>query len=78
MTLLKKLDRISRELEKITSILAEIEEKDREVILEHTSLDHELSKLRAVKNESNLSEKLSSIRGESLELKRQVETCQSF
>jgi hypothetical protein len=69
---LKKLDRISRELERATVPLTEIEQQERAAIAEHTALDNQLTRLRLVSQEANLQDQLSSFQHEGLDLKHQV------
>lgn len=69
---MKKLDRISRELERATILLTEIEQQERDAIAEHTALDNQLTKLRLVSQEANLQDQLSSFQREGLDLKHQV------
>lgn len=68
----KKLDRISRELERATTLLTEIEQQERDAIAEHTTLETQLTRLRLANQEVNLQDQLSSIQEEGLHLKRQV------
>jgi hypothetical protein len=75
--ILRKLDRLSRELVRTTELLAEIEEEERDAIDQHTTLDHQLTKLRVASQESNLQNHLSLVRHEGLGLKHQVEQFKS-
>ncbi len=69
---MKKLDRISKELARWTEELEKIEETEKQVAADYASLENKLLKLKMLKQEVNLSEKLVCVRNEGLELRRQV------
>jgi hypothetical protein len=59
-------------LTRINTELNEIEETEREVASDHSTLENTMTKLRMTFSLSNLPEKLSLVQSDGLELKRQV------